>query len=165
MAYASRPFKPEDAPKLSDLIREAILAVGPQAYDHGQVSVWAARSATADRLVDSVGRGAKIWVAVDGIGMPVAFTLLEADGHLDMLYCDPAHTRRGLADQLLAVAEQYAREASIERLFTEASEVARPAFARVGYTVTARRDFEIEHAGEAVPIYNYAMEKCLSQDG
>lgn len=43
------------------------------------------------------------------------------------------------------------------RLHAEASETARPVFERAGFSVTARRDFEV--AG--VPIHNWAVEKSL----
>ena len=78
-----------------------------------------------------------------------------------MLYCHPEHTRRGLADKLLAASEQYARKRKLRHLYTEASELARPAFERAGFVVQHRRDFDIEHDGKAVAIHNYAMEKPL----
>ena len=87
----------------------------------------------------------------------VAYALLEPDGHLDMLYCAPVHSRKGLADRLLKEAQDAAREMKLKRLYTEASELARVAFERAGYAVQSRRDFEIE----GVPIHNYAMEKRL----
>ncbi len=74
-----------------------------------------------------------------------------------MLYCHPDHTRKGLADRLLEQAETHARSEQIAMLFTEASELARPAFERAGYSVKERREFEIE----GVAIHNYAMEKSL----
>ncbi len=103
-----------------------------------------------------------IVVATDTDDQPVAYALLEQDGHLDMLYCHPDHTRLGLAEALLERMEQEGRSLGIERLYTEASELARPAFERAGYSVTHRRDFAIEHDGKDVPIHNYAMEKPLS---
>ena len=97
--------------------------------------------------------------------MPVAYTLVEedneGDAHLDMLYCHRQHTRQGLADELLSMAEECARANHARRIYTEASELARPAFERAGYSLQHRRDFAIEHNGRAVPIYNYAMEKRL----
>ncbi len=105
--------------------------------------------------------GHAIFVASDESDAPVGYALLEPDGHLDHLYCHPQHTRQGLADELLAAAEMYAATLGLNRLYTEASELARGAFERAGYAVTHRRDFEIEHAGQQVPIHNYAMEKTL----
>ena len=106
-------------------------------------------------------RGAHITVAADETDTPVAYALLEHEpgegGHLDMLYCHPDHTRKGLAERVLHAAEHHARSAGLDRLFTEASELARPAFERAGYSVLHRRDFEID----GVAIHNFAMEKHL----
>lgn len=110
---------------------------------------------------DRAANGAVIFVAADDADRPVAYALLEPDGHLDRLYNHPDHTRRGLAVQLLIEAETHARSVGMPRLHTEASELARPAFERAGYVVTQRRDFTIEHEGKPVPIHNYAMEKVL----
>ena len=98
-------------------------------------------------------------VAVDRLDRPVGYLLLQTDGHLDHLYLHPDHTRRGLAERLLDTAETFARDGGIKRLFSEASELARPAFERAGYTMTHRRDFSID----GVSIHNWAMEKPLAR--
>nr|WP_298927668.1 GNAT family N-acetyltransferase [uncultured Erythrobacter sp.] len=162
MAYAIRPFTAEDAPALADLTLAAIRAVGAVSYSPDQVAAWAHRHPGAERFLERAAAGHHIVVAADADDIAVAYALLEEDGHLDMLYCHPRHTRRGLADELLAVAEQHARANDMKRLYTEASELARPAFERAGYAVSGRRDFEIPYKGEAVAIHNYAMEKPLN---
>ena len=86
---------------------------------------------------------------------------MQQDGHLDHLYIAPDHTRSGLGDRLLADAERHARQIGSQRLFTEASDLARPAFERAGYSVTHRRDFAID----GVAIHNWAMEKALTSTG
>ncbi|MEE4154062.1 MAG: GNAT family N-acetyltransferase [Erythrobacter sp.] len=166
MAYAIRPFRNEDARALARLTIDAIRAIGARRYSAQQVEAWAARPMRADRFIERADSGALIFVAADHADDPIAYALLEEDpshqGHLDMLYCAPAHTRLGIADELLAHAEHQARTRGIERLFTEASELARPAFERAGYKTLHRRDFTIEHGGSEVPIHNYAMEKRLT---
>lgn len=170
MAYAIRPFRPADAEALAALTVAAIRSVGSQRYGQAQVDAWAARHSDPQRFLDRDAAGHLIYVAADAQDEPAAYALLEpADecggGHLDMLYCHPDHTRKGLADELLAHAEQQARAGGISYLFTEASELARSPFERAGYEVTSRRDFTIkgvgEHAGKDVPIHNYAMRKDL----
>ena len=79
-----------------------------------------------------------------------------------MLYCHPDHAGRGLGRALLEEAEQAARNQGIARLFIEASELARPVFARAGYRLLHRRDFAIATAAGEVAIHNYAMEKQLA---
>lgn len=136
----------------------AIETVGAHAYTPEQIAVWSARHPGPERYIERHRAGDRMILAADTDDRPVAYALLQGDGHLDHLYCHPDHTRRGLADRLLAEAEKLARSLDLPRLYTEASELARPAFERSGYAVTHRRDFEI--AG--VPIHNYAMEKALT---
>ncbi len=157
MAYAIRPWNDEDAAPLEAAALAAIRAIGPHKYTQEQVDAWAARLSANIDLSDRIARGAFIFVAEDADGVPVAYALLEDDGHLDHLYCHPDHTRRELAEQLLAAAEHFARPHGMTRLYTEASELARPVFERAGYTVSHRRDLQIG----GVPIHNFAMEKSL----
>ncbi|MDJ0641362.1 MAG: GNAT family N-acetyltransferase [Erythrobacter sp.] len=157
MAYAIRLFRTEDAPVLAELTLAAIKAIGPKSYTPEQAEAWAARHPGPQRFRERDEAGATIFVAADARDLAVAYSLLEPDGHLDMLYCHPDHTRKGLADELLHTAERHARSLGIHRLYTEASELARPAFERAEYRMQHRRDFEID----GVAIYNYAMEKRL----
>lgn len=162
-AYAIRPFRTSDAPALAELTLAAIRQVGSHAYSAAQVAAWAARHPGPERFIARAEQGAAIFVAADLADQPLAYALLEVDpeqsGHLDMLYCHPEHTRKGLAGQVLTAAEDHARSIGLRRLYTEASELACPAFERAGYAVTHRRDFEIEGPNGAVAIHNYAMEK------
>lgn len=162
MAYSIRLYRDSDAEQLSQIALAAITAIGSHAYTPEQVRAWSGRHGGAQMYRRRAAEGHIIFVAADSDDVAVAYALLEPDGHLDRLYNHPDHTRRGLASQLLAQAERHARAAGLTRLFTEASELARPAFERAGYAVQHRRDFEIEHDGTAVTIHNYAMEKLLS---
>ena len=152
-----RGFRESDAADLAALTLAAIREVGARRYTSAQIEVWAARHPGPERFIDRHAAGDLILVSTDGDDKTVAYALLERGGHLDMLYCHPDHTRRGLAEALLAEAERHARAGGVTRLFTEASELARPAFERTGYNVVNRRDFEID----GVAIHNFAMEKHL----
>jgi putative acetyltransferase len=162
MAYSIRLYRESDAEQLSQIALAAITAIGSHAYAPEQVRAWAGRHGGAQMYRRRAAEGHIIFVAVDSDDVAVAYALLEPDGHLDRLYNHPDHTRRGLASQLLEQAETHARAKGITRLYTEASELARPAFERAGFSVQHRRDFEIENDGTAVAIHNYAMEKLLS---
>ena len=161
MISAIRLFCKDDAGALAALTLAAIRAIGPRAYAPDQVAAWAARHPGPQRFVASAAKGDTILVAVDEAGQPLAYALLEQDGHLDMLYCHPDHAARGLAGQLLAEVEKRAKAAGVACVFTEASELARPVFERAGYVLLHRRDFTIGSADAPVAIHNYAMEKRL----
>lgn len=157
MACVIRPFVNDDAGALAALTGAAIRITGARAYTPEQLAAWAARHPGPARFITSAAKGDIILVAVDPADTPLAYSLLEPDGHLDMLYCHPDHAGRRLATRLLAEAECCAKAAGMARLFTEASELARPVFARAGYRLMGRRDFTI--AG--VAIHNHAMDKRI----
>ena len=157
MTYRIRDYAEGDAQALHSLTLATIKAVGPAGYSREQVDAWAARHGDTERLSARIRSGHMIFVAANTRDQPVAYSLLEPDGHLDMLYCHPDHTQQGLADKLLHAAEERAKSLGISRLYTEASELARHAFERAGYAVTHRRDFDLD----GVPIHNFAMEKRL----
>ncbi len=167
--YGLRPYQPGDETWLSQITLSAIKAVGARHYTPEQVEAWSSGHHAPDRFANRAQLGAYIEIAVAGLALPVAYALLErdeagpsaGDGHLDMLYCHPEHTRKGLAEALLARCEERAREWGCPRLYTEASELAKGAFERAGYRVTHRRDFTIEGKSGPVPIHSYAMEKRL----
>lgn len=157
---AIRPYRDGDAEALAALTLAAIRETGARAYSPAQVAAWAARY-SVQRLLDGAARGDTILVAAGPDDAPLAYSVLEADGHLEMLYVHPAHGGQGLGLALLEAAEAAARAQGVTRLFTEASELARPVFARAGYVVLHRRDFAIPHEGREVAIHNYAMEKRI----
>lgn len=156
-----RPYRPDDAGAIAALTLAAIRRTALRAYSPEQVAAWSA-SYSPRRLLDGAARGDVILVAVDDADHPLAYAVLEAGGHLDMLYCHPDHTGRGLALALLAQADVAARDQGVARLFTEASELARPVFERAGYALLHRRDFTISGDSGEVPIHNYAMEKRIN---
>ncbi|MEQ5786729.1 GNAT family N-acetyltransferase [Erythrobacter sp. NFXS35] len=156
-----RPFRTDDAEAMAVLTGAAIRGIGSRAYAPAQVAAWNARHPGPERFLASAAKGDTILVAVNAADLPTAYALLEPDGHLDMLYCHPDYAGQGYAGKLLAMAENRARASGTTRLFTEASELARPVFARAGFRVVQRRDFTIPHAGADVAIHNYAMEKVL----
>ncbi|WP_370034150.1 GNAT family N-acetyltransferase [Qipengyuania mesophila] len=161
MAYSIRPYRDSDAEALAAVNGAAIAEIGPHAYSPEQVAAWSARHPGPERFRERVAAGHAIFVATDAEDRPVAYALIEPDGHLDHLYNHPEHTRRGLATQLLATAEAHAVALGVERLYTEASDLARPAFERAGYAAKKKREFTIAHEGREVPIHNWAMEKRI----
>lgn len=153
-----RPYQPGDAACLEDIFRRAVEIIGAEHYSASQVAAWAGPRVTAAGLHSLYSDGRATFIAVRSRNIPVAFSDLEADGHIDMLYCDPVHARQGIASALLAVIEAEARVAGIERLYTEASEAARPVFVKAGFETRRRRELDVD----GVALHNWAMDKSLS---
>ncbi len=155
--YSIRPFEHRDAPILSAVFIDSVRGGGARDYGLAQVEVWACAAPSPQRFEDRAQAGDLIWVAVDGSDQPLAYGLLERDGHLDHLYCRSDHIGTGLAAALYDHIEREARALGLTHLFTEASEAARRLFLRKGFVVANRRDFELQ----GVAIHNYRMEKIL----
>ncbi len=67
-------------------------------------------------------------------GQLAGFIGFSLDGHIDLLFTAPGYARQGVASALYAAAEQHLRAAGARELFTEASLVAQPFFARQGFS-------------------------------
>ncbi len=59
--------------------------------------------------------------------------------HMANVYVDPFHRRRGLADELMTAALQWARTRKIDEMTLSASEQAKPLYQRLGFTRDAAR--------------------------
>lgn len=153
-----RPFRPGDEHALRDIHLASITRVGPLAYNPAQVAAWASKVREPSEWLEWHDYGDRITIAIAENGAPAAFILLEADGHLDMLYCHPDHVRQGHALRLIEEASVFGRTSGLSMITTDASELARPVFLAAGYRVEQREDFLL--AG--VPIHNYAMRKDLA---
>lgn len=154
---AIRPYREADAGALAEVFERAVRGIAARDYAPAQIEAWIGREPKADRFRAKMADGRRCWVATDDQGQVRAFVDLEADGHIDFLFADPAVAGTGVASQLLDVLEAAARGDGIARLYVEASEAARRFFLKRGYEVLQRRDFEID----GVAIHNYAMERRL----
>lgn len=156
---AVRPYRPDDAPALSDLYRRSVLELGPRGYAPEQVAAWAKLAPSPERLQALMADGRLRLVWADDDDPPLAFADLEGDGHIHFFYCAPEVAGRGVASALYDALERAALGWRLTRLFAEASEVALPFFLKKGFRHGGRRDFEV--AG--TPIHNHAVEKTLRQ--
>lgn len=151
-----RAYEAKDAALLAELLRRSVLELGPRHYTHEQVHAWASVLPGPARI-HALAESRTTLIAVDEKEQPVAYGDLEADGHLDCLYCAVGAAGTGVASRVYEALEEHARTAGVARLFTEASAAARGLFLRHGFRVIMRRELVV--AG--VPIHNFAMEKLL----
>jgi putative acetyltransferase len=155
---AVRPYRNGDAPALAQLFYDAVRQAARSDYSQAQVEAWAPQPPDPARFAAKAGDGRTFLVAVDEKDEPIAFGDLEADGHIDYLYCRPDFVGKGVASTLYDSLEGIARARAMPRLYTEASELARRLFAHKGFVVIERRDFTLNGIG----LHNYAMEKMLT---
>lgn len=153
--FAIRPYQPGDAPAMAQLYFEAARQVGSRRYTSEQVAAWAPAPVEAAEVHRRATDGRACWTAVDETGAVAGYIDLKPDGRIDHLYCRPDVAGKGVAGRMLATVLVAAAARGMPRLHVEASELARGLFARNGFVVVARRDFEVR----GVAIHNYAMER------
>jgi len=156
MTIHLRPVAAGDLDALAKIYREAVIAIGPQAYDAEQVRVWALYPDSMDEFRERLSRGFTL-VAEAGANGPVAFGQLDPEDHVAFLYCAPSSTRRGIASAIYQRLEAHAMAQGQPELTTDASRISRPFFAKHGFEVTA-----VEHAVRlGVEFERFRMHKAL----
>jgi len=153
-----RPFELGDAPVLAQIFYRAIHEVARAHYSDEQVNAWAPTVPAAERFIARGTDGRTLLVAIDDDGDPVAYGDVEANGHIDHIFCKPEAAGSGVAAVLYDALEAAARARGIERLYVEASEPAQRFFLKRGFTTIERNDFVLN----GVAIHNFRMEKNLS---
>ncbi|HEX8625676.1 MAG TPA: GNAT family N-acetyltransferase [Allosphingosinicella sp.] len=152
-----RPFRPEDAPALARIFHAAVQRVGGLHYSLEQVNAWAPAVPSPEGFLERAADSRTLLVAADDDDRPLAYGDLEANGHIDHLYCRPDVAGTGVASALYDRLEAAARDCGIARLHVEASEPARRFFLRKSFILLHRRDFTLGR----IAMHNFAMEKRL----
>lgn len=132
-----RRYRDEDARPLCELFFRSVREIGPAKYDDAQVRAW------AHDVPDAASWGRRMrendtFVAVGDEGVPAGWIELEADGHVEMLYCAPEAAGRGIAAQLYAATEMLAHKCGLTDLTTDASRFAESFFLKHGWHVDER---------------------------
>jgi len=146
-----RRYVAADLDAVVSVFLRSVRGVASRDYDAGQIAAWAQvdRDVWSHRRLDR-----PTWVAlIDGV--IAGFIDLEGSGHIDMLFVDPAHQRRGVASALLDTVENAARVQRLAVLDTDASITARPFFENHGFQVVRSQDVALR--GQR--LTNFRMEK------
>jgi putative acetyltransferase len=150
-----RDYRPDDVGALTRLFYDTIHATGLREYTPEQVAAWAPAPPDRDRW--HARMSARHTLVAEEDGAILGFAELEENGHFDMLYVAREAVGTGVGGALCDAVEARARVLGIARLFTEASKLARPVFARKGYTLIAEQTV----TPNGVALTNYRMEKFL----
>ncbi len=124
-----RRYEAADLDAVIGVFLRSVREVASRDYDAAQIAAWAQvdRDVWLRRRLDR-----PTWVALID-GLTAGFIDLQSDGHIDMLFVDPACQRRGVASALLDTVEHAARAQRLAVLDTDASITARPFFEKHGF--------------------------------
>ncbi len=131
--HVIRPYSEDDYEAVATVYRDAVEAQAPAGYSEAQIRLWASYPNGGDEFRALLAQGGALVCEVDG--KVVAFGQLAPSHHIPFLYCNPRHTRRGLASAIYAKLEQAARAAGAARISTEASHIGRLFFEQQGFMV------------------------------
>ena len=149
-------YSVERAKEIADVFHQSVHAVDPSVYSPEQKEAWAPSPINYERWAERLTEK-KPFIAV--IENRVAgFIELDADGHIDCTYTHPDFQGKGVAATLYEHLLEEAKSRNINRLYVEASLIAKPFFEHRGFYVVKKN--EVERNG--VSLVNFSMEKHLS---
>lgn len=155
--YEVRDYRSGDASGTFAVFVAAVTVTASADYSTAQIAAWS-RPEERDLVSwDRTMSERHSFVAVVDREI-VGFSDVSADGHIDMMFVAPQHTRQGVARRLLAALEAHARSLGVRRLSADVSVTARPFFTRHGFLVEAEQHPVI---GD-VQMINYRMTKVLT---
>ena len=150
-------YSSDYARAVADLFHAAVHAIDPALYDAAQKAVWAPTPPDYEYWSRRLEHK-RPWLAfIDG--RVAGFIELDADGYIDCTYVHPDFQHRGVATALYRRLESEALAQGIERLYVDASLVARPFFVHCGFKVIK----ENRVIRKGVSLANFTMEKRLSR--
>jgi putative acetyltransferase len=128
-----RDARPSDLAAIMRIYYEAVHGLTEEHYDAHQREAWAPHHLRTDEdhWRNRLG-GLQILLATRA-DEPAGFCAFTLDGHVDLLFTDPAHARSGIGRLLLEAAEARMRSAGTLTARTGASRLSRPLFEKLGY--------------------------------
>lgn len=157
MTWQIRLATERDAEAMARLFYETVHTINVRDYTPEQVQAWAPAPRTGEEMRRRQ-QDKRVWVAEDGARL-IGFIELDADGHIDCMYCHKDYQGRGVGSQLLSELESHAAQAGLTRLYVEASITARPFFERRGFHLI--REQQVER--QSVRLTNFVMERSLER--
>ena len=114
-----RPYRDSDAEAVALLFTDSVHHLASSDYDASQRAAWAPLPPDLSFWRERLGRLQTL--VAEANGELAGFISYEQNGHIDLLYTSPAHSRRGIASVLYRAAESDLARHGISEIFTEAS--------------------------------------------
>jgi putative acetyltransferase len=135
-AVALRPYLPADAKRCAEIFRSSIEELAAEDYDEQQREAWASRAGDEQAFGAKLASELTLLAVIDGA--IAGFASLKGAEEIDMLFVDPEFARQSVGRTLVDALTKLAQGRGAKRLTTEASDVAKPLFERLGFTAQKR---------------------------
>jgi putative acetyltransferase len=130
-AIALRPYLPADAQRCVAIFRASIDETTEDDYSDDQRVAW--KSGADDVTAFAARLGGSLTLLATIEGNIVGFASLKGADSIDLLYVDPAFSRRGVGGALIGALTRLAEARGATRLTSDASDTAKPLFERQGF--------------------------------
>ncbi len=156
MSISIRKFTVDDAEATARLFFESVRNDTAAHYTEAQRCAWAPSVPNLKRWCARL-LSMSTYVAEDDARI-AGFMTLEPDGHIDFAYVRPDLIGTGVGRQLYVSVSNEALALGISRLYSEASDLARPFFERQGWILLASQTV----TRNGVSMTNHQMDKRLN---
>lgn len=155
--WSRRSSGSEDAAATLTVLLKAITETAAADYSPGQITAWARPEQRTLSEWEPAMKVRDSYVALLDKEI-VGFSDVDPEGHIDMMFVSPPHSRRGVASALLTPLHGHARAHGIRSLSADVSITARPFFEKHGFTVVT----QLHPMTAGVPMTNLRMTKMLA---
>jgi putative acetyltransferase len=149
-------YTSDKAMEVIELYQGSVHEVGKQYYDAVQLEAWSPTPPDYNAWINYLNLF-KPYLLISNEKV-LGFLGFESNGHVDRLYVHKDHQRQGIATKLYHHVEQVALSEGIEKLFTEASWLAKPFFEKMGFETLKKNDV----CRDGILLNNFSMEKVLN---
>lgn len=152
---AVHPYNSKKAHEITSLFHICVHSINSSFYSKEEQEAWSPTPPDFEnwqRRLDL--KKPFLWIEQKKV---LGFIELEENGHVDCLYVHPEFQRQGIAKKLLDHVEKIAHSNRVEKLYTEASKLARPLFEQQGFRYIKTNEIPRKD----VVLINYTMEKIL----
>ena len=150
-----RNYDVADTAELAELFFQSVRFGTRNHYSRRQREAWAP---SVPEIARWQARLSSLNTFVAEVDKEIAgFITLGEDGHIDLAYVRPELIGQGVAHKLYVALELAASRIGLKRLFTEASETAKPFFERQGWRLVESQTIQCS----GVSLTNHRMEKLL----
>jgi putative acetyltransferase len=156
--FALRPYLPQDAPMLAEILRASVEELTEDDYNPAQQEAWASVADDMDEFAARLGKHLTLIATMNG--SPIGFISLDSPTEIGLFYVHPAASGHGAGRMLYDAVEKLSTSRGTTHLTVDASDTAREFFGHRGFTAEQRNSVSVGNEW----LSNTTMKKKLAQE-